>query len=75
MLRSGGRMVNTVDFRDGGEVYIPQTHVRFYDAERLQRIYKTYNSLDESLCDWSGAKNNFYYNNTAYTFATLLLVK
>lgn len=76
LLRPGGYMVNTVDFRGGEDTYMPPTHVRFYNAHQLRELLEIFGDPDMKIeSDWARALNNFNYNNTSYTFASLCIKK
>lgn len=76
LLKPGGYMVNTVDYRGGEDIYMPPTHVRFYNAQQLRNLLEIFCDPDMKMgSDWDRALNNFNYNNTSYTFATLCFKK
>ena len=76
LLKPGGYMVNTVDYRSGEDVYMPPTHVRFYNALQLSNLLEIFGGPDAKIGPgWDRALNNFNYNNTSYTFATLCIKK
>lgn len=75
LLKPGGTFVSTLDFRAPTlDNYLPSTHVRFYDKKSLSNLVSLF-SKETTLTDkcWGDAINNFHYNNTSYTFATLFI--
>lgn len=77
LLKPGGKFINTLDFRAPSiDDYLPSTHVRFYDEKALSNLVKLFGG-EPNLTNncWCDGINNFHYNNTSYTFATLFIEK
>lgn len=70
LLKKNGLFIATVDFKNKINDNLPNTHIRFYDKKKIIKLLNDANiSFDDN---WSTSTESFKYNNTNYSFASIV---
>lgn len=70
LLKKEGLFVATVDFKNKIDELLPSTHIRFYDKNKLVRLLNDNNITFED--NWGVSRESFKYNETNYSFASVV---